>query len=138
MNGGRDTSNCHSHSHPFLNGKSSPDRGPTDSPGRAASHPGHGVGAVLSFCENSSVKGVPKIVRARSAWQRVLWIFAVVLGTVIATYQVYQMLRIYLKFSTTMSMERTKETPPFPDVTVCNLNILWTQVRLPICHLNIL
>ena len=91
------------------------------------------IGLLLrQFCETSSMRSVPRIVRAPTCVQRLLWLCALLAGVGMTTYQLYHLLGLYLSYRTSINMIHVKNSAPFPDVTVCNLNPLWkaTSSRL--------
>ena len=71
------------------------------------------------------MRSVPRIVRAPSWVQRILWMFALLVGASMTTYQLYNLLSMYFSYRTSINMVHVKSAAPFPDVTVCNLNPLW-------------
>ena len=84
------------------------------------------------FCQTSSMRSVPRIVRAPTNTQRIIWVFALLVGIGMTSYQLYKLLGMYLSYRTSINMIHVKNMAPFPDVTVCNLNPLWiaTSSRL--------
>lgn len=81
---------------------------------------------VRSSCEGSSMKALPKIVRAQTTFQRILWVLALLVGLVAVLYQLIKLLMGYLEFATSVNIVTEKGSPPFPDVTVCHLDPNWT------------
>ena len=77
---------------------------------------------VRRFCDTCSVKGVPKLMRARGPVRRTLWTSCVLLGAAMATYQSYILLKVYCDFETSTSVEFKKWMDNFPDVTICKTN----------------
>ena len=41
-----------------------------------------------------------------------------------AVWQLYGIISIYAKYETTLTIKEGEESPQFPDVTVCNLNVM--------------
>lgn len=77
---------------------------------------------VRRFCDTTSVKGVPKLMRARGPIRRALWTSCVLLGAAMATYQSYILLKVYCDFETSTSVEFINRDASFPDVTICKTN----------------
>ena len=119
---------CMACEEPILNGGYPDDA--SRRPGRCTpwrKSPGGGsVGRLLrDFCETSSMRSVPRIVRAPTGVQRLLWVFALLVGVGMTSYQLYHLLGLYFSYRTSINMVHVMNAAPFPDVTVCNLNPLW-------------
>ena len=79
--------------------------------------------ALVTFCQTTSIKGLPKVIRPQAICLRMLWAFCVLFGATMAFYQLTSIFRAYLRYETsTIIMELEKEPPVFPDVTVCKVN----------------
>lgn len=74
------------------------------------------------FCENTTIRGLPRIVRARGRWLKLLWIMLVcflVLGCFIC---MLFLAKQYLEYDVIHPPRVLRQTKsPFPAVTVCNL-----------------
>ncbi|ELU12100.1 hypothetical protein CAPTEDRAFT_202195 [Capitella teleta] len=77
---------------------------------------------VRQFCETTTLKGVARVVKTQSKVSRFLWIIAVLLGTGVAVYQFTELLLGYFSHNVSAQVHEIYTEPPFPDVTVCNLN----------------
>lgn len=87
---------------------------------------------VVSFFERTSVRGVPRIVRHKTWFLRLLWLIGVLTLLGIAISQAISIISEYLKNSkvtllkeeNVLSTFQNKEGLTFPSITVCNLNPL--------------
>ncbi|ELU17170.1 hypothetical protein CAPTEDRAFT_199552, partial [Capitella teleta] len=84
-------------------------------------------GTLRKSLENSSIKALPKIVKASGRFQRYLWTMALVIGVTVVGYQLSNLLQQYFQFSTTINIVSIQGTPPFPDVTLCHMDTNWTN-----------
>ena len=76
-----------------------------------------------TFLESTSVKGVSKIAKTKSAVLRFLWIIAVLFGGTVTIFFLYEIFALYLSFSVTMNVVEVRDSSlKFPSVTLCNLN----------------
>ena len=83
----------------------------------SAKHP------LRNFLESTSVKGVSKIVKTKSAVLRFLWTIAVLFGGAVAIFFLYGIFALYLSFSVTMNVVEVRDSSlKFPSLTLCNLN----------------
>jgi len=81
---------------------------------------------VRSYAEHSTIKCLPKLVHSKSMPHKVLWLFTFVSGVAIGLYLLSGLWNTYFSYQVTLSISAKEEgRPPFPDVTVCNLNPLW-------------
>ena len=81
-----------------------------------------------AYAEQSSIKCVPKMIRAKSLLHRVLWAASFVIGSSMAIYLLHGLWGLYFSYAVTLSVVTEEGAqPPFPDVTVCNLNPLWNS-----------
>ena len=78
-----------------------------------------------SFLLTTSIKGVPRITRARSPLYRALWSVFVLLGSAITLYLVTQLFLQYMTNGVNMLITEERDNSlTFPDITLCNLNPL--------------
>ncbi|ELU02648.1 hypothetical protein CAPTEDRAFT_199620 [Capitella teleta] len=81
-------------------------------------------------CEGSSMKALPRLVRAKSWVQRCLWILALLVGLTAMSYQLAGLFMGYFEFSSSVNIAEIQGTPPFPDVTLCHIDPRWTFSKL--------
>lgn len=75
------------------------------------------------FGATTSVKGISKVLKSKSTGVKILWMFAILAGASIATYQLSIFLVKYFSYSVYTKVSFCNDClPPFPDVTFCNLN----------------
>ena len=83
------------------------------------------TGKILhDFLSTTSLKSIPKVVKAQTYWMRVLWIFAFFVGASVAGAYVFTLVYSYSKYETTTIVKVSSRELLFPDATVCNLNPL--------------
>ena len=76
-----------------------------------------------NFCMTSSLKGLPKLLRAEGKLLRLLWLSGVLLGAVIGLYQAIAILKAFFEYQTNTHISlRQSAQKTFPDVTVCKVN----------------
>ena len=81
------------------------------------------INPVKTFLETTSVKGVPRMMKSRSAIFRLLWGLSVLLGAFIAGYFLVKLFMLYSSRKVTMAIrEERGEEMVFPSLTLCNLN----------------
>ena len=80
-----------------------------------------------NFATTTTIKGLPKAIKAQTKCQFALWIFALFVGTSITAFQIYNVLRLFMDYGTIDQLSTSSKTAPFPDVTACNLNPLWAN-----------
>lgn len=73
------------------------------------------------FGETVSVKGISRILKARSAVLRILWLLAVLLCFALLLWQVSVGLLSYFSYPVQSIYQEGKGRPVFPDVTICKL-----------------
>ena len=77
------------------------------------------------FIQTTSVKGVSKASKSNQLFLKIIWIGGTLVGLAFALLVLSTFTMEYLKYSTVMQIEKcTHCKPEFPDITVCNLNIL--------------
>ena len=81
--------------------------------------------AAKTCFSSTSVRGIPRVLSARSTTLRALWILSTIAGFTTAVYLLVRILTLFLKYETFTNIKVCSNcTPDFPDVTVCYLNIL--------------
>ena len=79
--------------------------------------------ALQYFLETTSVKGVPKLVKASNWCLRLLWMLALIFGFGTAAYFLTSLFISFCNFSTSVQLnEIPVHSEDFPDITICNLN----------------
>ena len=91
-------------------------------------------GDVNKFLTTTTVKGVAKLSQSKDISLKILWILALLFGTLMAVYLLYGLSSYY--FSHKVSTQVAKETDfgAFPDITVCwpyPFNDKWYSSVLP-------
>ena len=76
------------------------------------------------FGETTSIKGIGRLIKSGSIFVRVMWLFAVIIGMTVATYQTTLLLNGYFSYKMTTESREIYANPQFPDITLCNLNPL--------------
>ena len=90
----------------------------------ATSHSGK-VPHLRSFLLTTSIKGVPRLTRARHPLYRALWSVFVLSGSAITLYLVTQLFLQYTANGVTIVITEERDTSLiFPTITLCNLNSL--------------
>lgn len=79
----------------------------------------------LAYLGGSSIRGLPRVIKASSAVSTIAWIIVVTSFTGFAIWQTYEVVKDYFKYETTLQ-ERTDDDRnlEFPSVTICNLQPL--------------
>jgi len=81
-----------------------------------------------AYAERSSIKCLPRLIHAKSPLHKVLWFITFIVGGSVASYLLSGLIRTYISYETTLSVTAKEGgKPPFPDITVCNLNPLWNN-----------
>lgn len=88
------------------------------------------------FGETVSVKGVSRILKARSALLRILWLLAVLLCFCVLLWQVIVVLITYFSYPVDSKYQEGTGRPVFPDVTVCKLYSTGDGLQDPGTNLN--
>ncbi|ELT96176.1 hypothetical protein CAPTEDRAFT_185972 [Capitella teleta] len=81
---------------------------------------------ITKCCQNSSMKALPRIIKAPTKFQKALWILGLLCGLLTSGYQLSLLFLDYFNFSTSVSIAKEMGAPPFPDVTICHLDKNWT------------
>ncbi len=76
----------------------------------ASSEPTSDVDATLAeewrrFAESTSIRTLPKTLRSQTCCWKFIWIFALVVGAVVAAYQLYVVIATYLQYETSFHVE---------------------------------
>ena len=76
------------------------------------------------FAETTSVRGIPRVMKAKTRVTFVVWLVAVLTCAALLVWQLSVVLMRYFQYPvTTLTVEAPAwQTPTFPDFTVCNLN----------------
>ena len=79
-----------------------------------------------SFAETTSVRGIPRVMNAKTRVTFVVWLDAVLTCAALLVWQLSVVLTRYFQYpvSTLTVQAPAWQTPTFPDITVCNLDPL--------------
>ena len=79
-----------------------------------------------TFCETTSVRGIPRILKAKTRLMFFVWSLGVLTCAGVLAWQIYVILSRYFQYPVnTLTVQAPSwQTPPFPDITVCNLSPL--------------
>ena len=78
---------------------------------------------IQHFAETTSIKGIPRALKSSNTVIKVLWILALITGCTYGGWQAFRLISLYLDYGyQTRYSECTNCSPPFPDITICNLN----------------
>ena len=81
--------------------------------------------AAVSFATSTSVKGISRAMKAESIPLKIIWILGALAGLGLGLYLICNITISYFRFETvTKITDCVTCKPSFPDVTVCNLNVL--------------
>lgn len=80
---------------------------------------------IVKFCQTTSIKGIPRVVKADQQGFRVSWAFLVILLLTMATYMLYLLVIEYVAYPTyTLTQEKLfdgeTDKPIVPTMTLCN------------------
>ncbi len=77
-----------------------------------------------NFLKTTSVKGIGKVINARTSFLRLTWIVCVMFGLSMTAYLLSNIVLQYYEYGSTTSIKEIRGTPgpPFPDITICKLN----------------
>ena len=90
---------------------------------------------IRTFATNTTIKGLAKAMRATLIFPRILGIMGTLAGLATGLYLLISILIVYFRYETVTKLEKCNECKPeFPDVTVCNLNVLGTLVDIGALH----
>ena len=76
---------------------------------------------ILRFGETVSVRGVPRIFKSNVRFLQIFWLIAVLASSAILGWQLLTVVIKYLGCPVSTTISNTRDLPPFPDVTICNL-----------------
>ena len=76
---------------------------------------------VVEFCTNTTIHGLPCVVRQSHTSMRIIWTFIVFGGFTGLSLHLYHIIDSYLQYKSTESAFEKRTSFKFPDVTVCNL-----------------
>ena len=73
------------------------------------------LGVIRASCETSSIRCLPKLVRAKTLIQKTLWMFSLTIGLSVASYEVYKLLDTFLAHQTSLSVSTDEGYTMFID-----------------------
>ena len=82
------------------------------------------------FLKNSSVKGLPNIFKSETLCQRSLWIACLVIGNGIGIFFLIFLFIQYFRYETSITTTERFDIQSFPDISVCNLNPILTDLPI--------
>ena len=82
------------------------------------------------FCQKTSVKGIPRILRTKSYFMRTIWVTSVTCFLAMAIYQAFLLSAGYLEYASVTSVREfsvdvtgiSADSVRLPDITFCNMN----------------
>ena len=78
-----------------------------------------------TFLQTTSLKGVSKTAKTNGIPMRIIWILGTLIGLTCALFLICNVSIAYFNYDTVVLIENCVNCKPdFPDITVCNLNIL--------------
>ena len=77
---------------------------------------------VEEFCTNTTVHGLPCVVRQSHTSMRIIWTLVVLGGFAGLSLHLFHIIDSYLQYKSTESAFEKRTSFKFPDVTVCNLH----------------
>ncbi|ESO10578.1 hypothetical protein HELRODRAFT_167080 [Helobdella robusta] len=78
---------------------------------------------IANYAENSTIKGIPKIVKSKDPFMKKLWLFSVLLWAGVLAYLFYKNMSQFFDWPVmTKYGEMVDGTIKFPDITICNLD----------------
>ena len=92
---------------------------------------------VYTFCQMTSVKGIPRLLKAKSSFMRFIWTISVIVFLSIALMQAVILTIDYRQYKTYTStgetfmgfFEENMDALSTPDITLCNANIFASERR---------
>ena len=87
-------------------------------------HVGGTLQLLKSFLTTTTVKGIPKIILAKTRCLSMLWLTTFVFGALVGGYFVDQLLQGYFNHEVIIITSRIVSPVTFPEITICNLNPL--------------
>ncbi|ESO03912.1 hypothetical protein HELRODRAFT_172940 [Helobdella robusta] len=80
---------------------------------------------IIKYLENTSVRGLPKILKSKDIFLKLLWLLFFLASTIVLVYLLCLLFnRYYMWPITTQYGEKRDQFLSFPDITVCNLDFL--------------
>ena len=73
------------------------------------------------FSDTTSMHGVQKFTKAKYKRLRIFWSIAIICAIGMFSFQLYLLISQYLKWPTRTTMELSRDSVRFPDVSVCNM-----------------
>ena len=77
---------------------------------------------IKQFCEDTTIHGLPFVVRQKYKTLRIFWLTVVVLAFGGLSYHMYNIISTFLLYQSTESAYQRRDGYEYPDVTLCNLN----------------
>ena len=77
---------------------------------------------LLKFCETTSIRGLPRVLKAESRSLRTFWFIGLIACSGLLVYQVSLVFVKFFQYGSVMNMLRKTAPPNFPDITICNMN----------------
>ena len=87
-----------------------------------SSDPEVDVGAINEFANETTLHGLPRVLKPSNSYKRSVWFVLFTCSVVILTWQAYELVNQFLSFKTTVSTNVEQSAIPFPAVTICNEN----------------
>ena len=81
-----------------------------------------------SFSSETTVHGLPKVIKSRSRTGRLFWMFACILTITVCAAQFVQLLTKYYSYPKKVTIEVVTEHVPFPSISLCNMRNLDTAI----------
>ena len=89
---------------------------------------------LLAFGETTSVKGVSRVLKAKSKVTQAFWVIAVVVCFSALLYNVLNNFASYFNYDINTVTRLNATSPLFPLVTVCNMNPYTDMEKFPISY----
>ena len=88
--------------------------------------------ATKQFIHATSVKGLSKAAKSDHFFVKILWMTGTLFGLAFAIYLVSNLTIQYFEYETVIEIEKCATcTPDFPDITICNLNVIGSFDLVP-------
>lgn len=82
----------------------------------------------IKFCENTSLRGIPRIVKAKNSITKRLWLTSVIILFIACFASMYLLTRQYRAYDVIHPPRVMRDKPsPFPSITLCNLRPISQQ-----------
>jgi hypothetical protein len=84
---------------------------------------------------DSSVHGIPRLVRSKSFLSKVVWTFFFTISFFYCVFVIFETIFDFLEYKTVISFDNYPEVPSLlPAITICNLNPYQTKSSLDFVH----